>query len=52
MYKYVDKNGDYMTKLRKVNEKDCEPLFQWANDKEVRKNSFNTEDIIYEEHRT
>ncbi|WP_048592110.1 GNAT family N-acetyltransferase [Clostridium massiliodielmoense] len=39
-----------MIKLRKVNEKDCDVLFEWANDIEVRKNSFNANYITYEEH--
>lgn len=29
---------------------DCELLYQWANDKEVRKNSFNHHLIVYEDH--
>ncbi|ABK61928.1 GNAT family N-acetyltransferase [Clostridium novyi] len=39
-----------MIQLRKVTEKDCELLFRWANDVDVRKNSFNPEYISYEEH--
>jgi spore coat polysaccharide biosynthesis protein SpsF len=36
--------------LRNVTIQDCDLLFQWANDKEVRRNSFNSEEIKYEEH--
>lgn len=36
--------------LKKVTYKDCELLFQWVNDNEVRKNSFNVEKIQYEDH--
>ena len=36
--------------LRDATEKDRELLFQWANDVEVRKNSFSSEKISYEEH--
>ena len=37
--------------LRKAEREDMEQLFLWANDKEVRKNSFSTAPISYEEHR-
>lgn len=36
--------------LREVVEDDIDLLFQWANDKEVRKNSFSTQNISYENH--
>ncbi len=36
--------------LRDVTEQDKELLFQWANDKEVRKKSFSSGQIEYEEH--
>ncbi|WP_052037777.1 GNAT family N-acetyltransferase [Clostridium drakei] len=36
--------------LRKVNLNDCGLLFDWANDEEVRKNSFNKNKILYENH--
>ncbi|WP_048340878.1 MULTISPECIES: GNAT family N-acetyltransferase [Clostridium] len=39
-----------MIQLRKATGEDCEILFQWANDVDVRKNSFNSDYIIYEEH--
>ncbi|MDE6312071.1 MAG: GNAT family N-acetyltransferase [Lachnospiraceae bacterium] len=39
-----------MLKLRKACEQDCDLFFQWANDKECRKNSFSTEPIAYESH--
>lgn len=37
--------------LRKAEWKDVDLLFEWANDSEVRKNSFNTANIEYEEHK-
>lgn len=36
--------------LREVSDKDCDILFNWANDKEVRQNSFSSQKIIYEDH--
>ena len=36
--------------LRDARESDMDMLFQWVNDKEVRKSSFQTKDITYEEH--
>jgi len=36
--------------LRYVEENDIELIFNWSNDKEVRKNSFHTETIKWEEH--
>ena len=36
--------------LRKATIQDRDLLFQWANDTVVRKNSFSTEKISYEEH--
>ena len=36
--------------LKKVVESDCTILFQWANEKMVRKNSFNSDVITFEEH--
>jgi len=36
--------------LREAKWEDMEQLFLWANDKEVRKNSFSMEPISYEEH--
>jgi spore coat polysaccharide biosynthesis protein SpsF len=36
--------------LRKSTEKDCDLLFGWANDNSVRKNSFNSNKITYEDH--
>ncbi|MCY6370411.1 GNAT family N-acetyltransferase [Clostridium ganghwense] len=36
--------------LKKVCEEDCQLLFHWANDEQVRKNSFNNKEISYEEH--
>src|SRR5690606_352859 len=35
-------------KLRKIESKDEEITFLWANDEETRKNSFNSKPIIYE----
>ncbi|WP_242927150.1 UDP-2,4-diacetamido-2,4,6-trideoxy-beta-L-altropyranose hydrolase [Pontibacter vulgaris] len=37
-------------KLRLVNEQDLMLLYNWANDPEVRRNSFNTEPILLENH--
>lgn len=37
--------------LRKAEWKDVDLLFEWANDREVRINSFNTAPIEYEEHK-
>lgn len=37
--------------LRDAKESDMDLLFQWVNDKDVRKNSFQTRDITYEEHK-
>lgn len=37
--------------LRKVEEKDIDLLFEWANDEECRKNSFHSEKIEYKDHR-
>lgn len=37
-------------KLQRVCEEDKDLLFEWANDKECRKNSFHSEAISYEEH--
>lgn len=39
--------GEY---LREASEADLDLLFDWANDPEVRKNSFSTAQISYEEH--
>ncbi len=36
--------------LRDVTELDRELLYRWANDEDVRKNSFSTKRISYEEH--
>lgn len=37
-------------KLVNVTMDDCDLIFNWANDYEVRANSFNTDTIKYEEH--
>lgn len=37
-------------KLVNATDDDCNLLFQWANDREVRLNSFNSEPIEYDEH--
>ena len=37
-------------KLRPVQKSDIELIFKWSNDEEVRKNSFHTETIKWEEH--
>lgn len=36
--------------LRAAEEQDMELLFEWANEPEVRRNSFSTKEILYEEH--
>lgn len=36
--------------LKRASKKDCNLLFNWANDTEVRKNSFNNNKILYEDH--
>jgi ribosomal-protein-alanine N-acetyltransferase len=36
--------------LRKVYEKDCDLIYSWANDEQVRMNSFDHEKIIYQDH--
>lgn len=36
--------------LREATDSDMDLLFEWANDKDVRKNSFNSEPIPYENH--
>ena len=41
---------DRLLKLRKVTQEDCELLWQWANDPIVRKSSFSSEAISWEEH--
>ena len=39
-----------MIKLRSANYEDCNLLFKWANDSQVRKNSFSPNDIDLESH--
>ncbi|WP_179051282.1 UDP-2,4-diacetamido-2,4,6-trideoxy-beta-L-altropyranose hydrolase [Nostoc sp. TCL26-01] len=41
---------NYLLKLRSVSIEDCELLWQWANDPEVRVASFSSEFIGWEEH--
>lgn len=36
--------------LKLANNEDCNLLFQWVNDKDVRKNAFNTSNIMFKEH--
>lgn len=36
--------------LREATEADADLLFEWANDKSVRENSFSTDKITYDEH--
>ncbi|MFW2501332.1 GNAT family N-acetyltransferase [Clostridium diolis] len=36
--------------LERISKEDCDLLFNWANDTEVRKNSFNSDKILYENH--
>lgn len=37
-------------KLRTVEEKDCQLLFRWANDPDVRKNAFKSQKINWKSH--
>ena len=37
--------------LRRAERKDAELLFEWANEASVRRNSFSTEEISWEEHK-
>lgn len=37
--------------LRFAEERDCDLLFSWANDCDVRKNSFNADCILYKDHK-
>ena len=37
--------------LRNANEGDCDLLFEWVNDSEVRQMSFNSNTIAYDEHK-
>jgi len=39
-----------MIKLRKVSEKDCRLIWEWANDPEVRAESFTSKAIPYNDH--
>ena len=36
--------------LRLATQEDMDLLFEWANEEEVRRNSFSTEKILYENH--
>lgn len=38
-------------KIKHAVQNDCELLFKWANDEDVRMNAFNSKTIEYEEHR-
>lgn len=38
------------TYLRRATKEDCDLLFEWVNDTEVRKSAFSTNKISYEEH--
>lgn len=40
-----------MLHLRRATESDIDILYRWANDPEVRKNSFSTEHISYDTHK-
>lgn len=37
--------------LRPIKEEDCDLLFEWLNDSEVRQMSFNTDPVLYDEHK-
>ena len=43
----IDKNE---IRMRKANENDVDTYFRWTNDEEVRRNSFNTTQINYDNH--
>jgi len=47
----MEGNESILYKLRRVDEKDMELLFEWANDEDVRSNSINTKKIILDEHK-
>lgn len=40
-----------MVKLRKATAEDIDLIFEWANEVDVRKNSFNSKPIPYENHK-
>lgn len=46
----MNEEGTIICKLRLAEKRDCDLLYEWANDPEVRKNSINTQNIVYEEH--
>ena len=37
--------------LRNIREDDCDLLFKWVNDSEVREMAFNTNAVLYEDHK-
>lgn len=37
--------------LRPIKEEDCDLLFEWLNDREVRQMSFDTKPVLYDEHK-
>ena len=37
--------------FKRIQENDCDLLFKWVNDESVRKNSFNSRPITYEDHK-
>lgn len=39
-----------MLKIRSATSEDCKLLWEWANDPEVRANSFHSEHILWDEH--
>lgn len=39
-----------MLALKEIQKKDCDLLYKWANEEEVRSNSFNTNKINYKDH--
>lgn len=49
-YWLFTEGGKGQERLRPAEENDCDLLFEWANETAVRKNSFHTEMIPYEEH--
>lgn len=47
----VDEMLSYLIRVREVTTRDCRLLWEWANEPEVRRMSFNTEFIPFEDHK-
>lgn len=48
--KYIEQKNDYNMSLISANKSHCRLIYEWVNDNDVRKNSFNSNKITYEEH--